>query len=104
MGKELPAEVDHADATDSLIDLLEARVVALEAVMAARGVRRLWEAWRLGRSLRTSVQSFDGPSFAERRYEAVSIEWGSTQSEDERPGELGEGRDWPSRSGSATAA
>lgn len=96
MSKALPGEIDHADVTDSLIDLLEGRVVAIEAVMAARGWRRFIAAWRLGRSLRASVQPFEGSSFAERRYEAVSIEWGSAQAPGREAGEMAEDGSRPS--------
>ena len=72
------AVLDDARYTDSLMDALEARVVALEEVAAARGIRRLSTAWRLGRSLRASVRPFPGRSFTDRRYEAASTEWGST--------------------------
>jgi hypothetical protein len=92
MGKTVPGEIGHADTTDSLIDLLEGRVVAIEAVIAARGWPRFVAAWRLGRSLRASVLPFEGGSFAERRYEAVSIEWGSTQNAGMQSGELEQGR------------
>ena len=61
------------------MDVREARLVALEEVAAARGIRRLVLASRLGRSLRTSVRPFTGRSFAERRCEAVSAEWLSAQ-------------------------
>ncbi len=63
--------------TDMLMDALEARIVALEEIAAARCPRRLIAAWRLGRSLRASIRHFSGSSFAERRYEAASTEWGS---------------------------
>jgi hypothetical protein len=96
MDKALPGQIYDADVTDSLIDLLEERVVAIEAVVAARGWRRLAAAWRLGRSLRASVLPFEGGSFAERRYEAVSIEWGSTQNAGLQAAELEEGRNQPS--------
>jgi hypothetical protein len=65
--------------TDMLMDALETRVVALEEAAAARGVRRVAAAWRLSRSLRASIQHFSGGSFAERRCEAASTEWGSAQ-------------------------
>lgn len=81
MSRPLPqdfvrAVLDDVGLTDSLMDALEARVIALEEVAAARGVRRLSLTWRLGRSLRASVRNFAGCSFAERRYEAASAEWG----------------------------
>ena len=71
--------LDDARYTDSLMDALEARLVALEEIAAARGFRRLAVASRLRRSLRASVRPFTGRSFAERRYEAVSNEWGSAE-------------------------
>jgi hypothetical protein len=61
--------------TDGAIDALETRVVALEEVAAARGIRRWLAALRLARSLRESVRHIPGTSFAERRYEAASTEW-----------------------------
>src|SRR5258708_39571934 len=45
------AVLDDARYTDSLMDALETRLVALEEVAAGRGVRRLVLAWRLGRAL-----------------------------------------------------
>lgn len=74
---------DYADATDSLMDMLEFRIAALEEVIAARGFRRFWAAWTLGRQLRQSVQNFEGDTFIERRLEAISSEWGS-RDEDQR--------------------
>ena len=72
------AVLDDAKLTDALMDALEARVIALEEVAAARGIRRLSAAWRLGRKLRASVRYLPGRSFTERRFEAASTEWGST--------------------------
>lgn len=69
------AMLDDARYTDSFIDALEERLVALEEVAAARGIRHITAALRLRRSLRASVQPFAGRSFAERRYEAASAEW-----------------------------
>lgn len=69
------AMLDDARYTDSFIDALEERLVALEEVAAARGIRRITAALRLRRSLRASVRPFVGRSFAERRYEAASAEW-----------------------------
>jgi hypothetical protein len=69
------AVLDDARKTDSLLDALEERLIALEEVAAERGVRRLVSAWRLGRALRASVRPFDGCSFAERRWEAVAADW-----------------------------
>jgi hypothetical protein len=57
------------------MDALEARVVALEEVAAARWVGRLIVLSRLGRSLRASVRHISGTTFAARRYEAGSAEW-----------------------------
>jgi hypothetical protein len=72
------AVLDDAKLTDALMEALEARVIALEEVAAARGIRRLSAAWRLGRTLRASVRYFPGRSFTERRFDAASTEWGST--------------------------
>ena len=72
------AVLDDAKYTDALMEALEARVIALEEVAAARGIRRLSAAWRLGRTLRASVRYFPGRSFTERRFDAASTEWGST--------------------------
>lgn len=58
------AVLDDASYTDSLMDALEARLVALEEVAAGRGVRRLILLWRLGRTLRASVRPYSGRSFA----------------------------------------
>ncbi len=69
------AVIDDASYTDSLLDLLEARLVALEQIAAARGVRRVALASRLGRALRDSVRPFAGRSFAERRREAATVDW-----------------------------
>lgn len=79
-GEALPpgfvrAVLDDARYTDLLMDALETRVVVLEEVAAARGIRRLTAAWRLGRSLRSSIRHFTGRSFSERRCEAASTEW-----------------------------
>lgn len=74
---------DYADATDSLMDMLEFRIAALESIVAARGFRRLVAAWALGRKLRQSVQNFEGDTFIERRLDAISSEWGS-RDEDQR--------------------
>jgi hypothetical protein len=72
------AVLDDAKLTDALMEALEARVIALEEVAAARGIRRLSASWRLGRKLRASVRYFPGRSFTERRFDAASTEWGST--------------------------
>ncbi len=72
------AVLDDAKLTDALMEALEARVIALEEVAAARGIRRLSASWRLGRKLRASVRHFPGRSFTERRFDAASTEWGST--------------------------
>ena len=72
------AVLDDAKLTDALMEALEARVIALEEVAAARGIRRLSAAWRLGRKLRASVRYFPGRSFTERRIDAASTEWGPT--------------------------
>lgn len=73
------AMLEDARYTDSLMDALEERLVALEEIAAASGFRRLAAASRLGRSLRASVRHFPGRSFAERRYESASAEWGSAE-------------------------
>lgn len=73
------AVLDDASYTDSLMDALEARLVALEEVAAGRGVRRLILLWRLGRTLRASIRPYAGHSFAQRRCEAVTIEWLSSK-------------------------
>jgi hypothetical protein len=75
------AVLDDASYTDSLMDALEARLVALEEVAAGRGVRRLVLAWRLRGALRASIRPFAGRSFAERRCEAVTAEWLAAQSD-----------------------
>ncbi len=72
------AVLDDATYTDALMEALEARVIALEEVAAACGIRRLSAAWRLGRKLRASVRYFPGRSFTERRFDSASTEWGST--------------------------
>jgi hypothetical protein len=59
------------------MDVLEDRVAAIEEVLAAKGLGRLRAAWRLARMLRRSVGPFAGGSFADRRREAVSADWGS---------------------------
>jgi hypothetical protein len=83
MGDALPAGfvravLDDAKFTDALMEALEARVIALEEVAAARGIRRLIVSWRLGRKLRASIRHFPERSFTERRFDAASTEWGST--------------------------
>ena len=80
MGDVLPpgfvrAILEDVRLTDSMMDALEARVVALEEIASARGIRRMCASWRLGRSLRASVRHFPGSSFAERRFETAWIEW-----------------------------
>ena len=72
------AVLDDSAYADELMEALERRVIALEEVASARGIRRLSAAWRLGRKLRASVRYFPGHSFAERRLDAASTEWGST--------------------------
>ncbi len=66
------AVLDDASYTDSLMDALEARLVALEEVAAGRGVRRLVLAWRLRRALRASIRPFAGRSFAGARQSRLS--------------------------------
>ena len=65
-------------ATDSLMEHLEGRVIALEAIVAAPFPLRIVAAWRLGRSIRRSIRHYPGDTFAERRTEAVSNDWIST--------------------------
>jgi hypothetical protein len=72
------AGLNDAKYTDALMEALEARVIALEEVAAARGIRRLTAAWRLGRKLRASVRYLPGRSFTQRRFDAASTEWAST--------------------------
>jgi hypothetical protein len=61
------AVLDNARYTDSLMDALEAWVMALEEVAAARWAHRLVLTLRLRKSLRASVRAFAGSSFAQRR-------------------------------------
>jgi hypothetical protein len=70
------AVLDDSKYADELMEALERRVIALEEVASARGIRRIGAAWRLGRKLRTSVEYFPGHSFTERRFDAASTEWG----------------------------
>src|SRR5258708_3063938 len=72
------AVLDDAKYTDALMEALEARVIALEEVAAARGIRRISAAWRLARNLPPSSRYFPGRTFTERRFDAASTEWGST--------------------------
>jgi len=60
------------DLTDSLIDSLEDRILALEEAIADPAAAEC-----LGRSLRESAQryAYAGPTFRERRTEAVRTEW-----------------------------
>lgn len=60
--------------TDELDELLERRVAALEEVVASGSVLALL---RLRRRLRASVAPYTwtGPSFWDRRSQAVSDEW-----------------------------
>ena len=64
--------------SDSMAWALEQRVLAIEEAAAARWPRRMLLASRLGRSLRASVRTLDGESFADRRTEAASLEWLAT--------------------------
>jgi hypothetical protein len=59
---------------DEYIEVLAARVSALEEVLAARWPRRIWVAFRLGRRLRTATRHLGwvGP-FADRRKEDASL-------------------------------
>jgi len=67
----------HVNDTDSLGSALEARIIALEEILAARWPWRLLAAARLGREVRRSALMFAwaGPSFYTRRLEATSNEW-----------------------------
>lgn len=65
--------------TDSLMDMLENRIVRLEEVAAARWPRRLLLARRLRRELRASVRYVPGDTFTDRRGEAVGSEWGAAE-------------------------
>ncbi len=65
----------HADQTDSFFDMLEERIAALEAALAAPGLRRLWALWMLGTQLRRAVQPYPGEVFKEKRLEQVTVEW-----------------------------
>jgi hypothetical protein len=67
--------MDDLATGDSLMDALEARVAALEAVVAAPWPWRLVAAWRLGRALRASIAPFPGETFYWRRTEAVTNSW-----------------------------
>jgi hypothetical protein len=60
------------DLTDSLIDLLEERILALEEAAADPAA-----AERLGQALRESADAhaYAGPTFAQRRSEAVRTGW-----------------------------
>ena len=65
--------------TDHAMDMLEARVTALEEVAAARWPRR----WILARRLRRSLRASTGPylaregSFTWARFQSISDGWGS---------------------------
>jgi len=74
------AALDYARYTDSLMDALEARLMALEEVAAARWPHCLILTLQLRRSLRASARASAGSSFAQRRREAVSAEWLSAES------------------------
>jgi hypothetical protein len=64
----------ESDFNDRCEELLEARVSAIEEVIAARWPRRWLLAGRLRRSLRASVRhlGYAGP-FADRRIETASL-------------------------------
>jgi hypothetical protein len=67
--------IEYAATTDELFDILEDRLAALEEVAAARWPARILVRARLGRKLRQSIAPFAGPSFRDRRHEAVTTEW-----------------------------
>lgn len=69
------AALEEAGLNDALMDALEARVVALEEIAAARGVGRLRASSRLRQALRASVRHVAGHSFTQRRFEATATEW-----------------------------
>jgi hypothetical protein len=72
---QLRAEVhEESMGTDAMMGHLEQRVAALEAVVAARGLRGVRARVRLGRHLRASVRNFPGSTFAERRMEAAAAD------------------------------
>jgi hypothetical protein len=68
--------------TDSLMQMLEARVMELELVAATPWPLRLLARARLGRAIRRSVAGYGwvGPDFAGKRIQAVSDAWGAGRS------------------------
>jgi hypothetical protein len=72
----LRRDVSHESLdTDSLMEHLEHRVIALEEIVAARWPRRVRLRVRLARQLRASVEHFDGGTWTERRIEATGTDW-----------------------------
>ena len=64
--------------TDALMEITELRVLAIEAVLAARWPRSVLLRWRLARDLRASVRGYGpdvGTDFATRRSQAVGDGW-----------------------------
>lgn len=74
-----PDWVTDSITTDSLAEMLEHRISALEAVAAARPPRRWLLRARLGRQLRRSVRHVQGGTFRDRLNEAAGLEWLSRQ-------------------------
>jgi hypothetical protein len=67
--------IDDQTVGDELHSRLEERVIAVEAVLAARWPRSLLLRTRLARKLRRSVRGYQGHSFREQRWEATTVEW-----------------------------
>jgi hypothetical protein len=64
------AILDDTRYTDEYLDALEARIVALEELVATRGLNRLRATRRLAQ-----VRPFAGRSFTQARFEAFSGVW-----------------------------
>jgi hypothetical protein len=62
-------------ANDSLAEVTELRVLAIEEALAVRWPRRILVLARLGRELRRSARNMPGELFAERRTAAVTSQW-----------------------------
>lgn len=73
LARQLRATSDFADRAESM---LEARIIAIEEVIAARWPRRVILRRRLGRQLRASARAhaYAGRGFRARRLEAASDE------------------------------